>query len=85
MLKGQRYAVGAAQYVQFEPMTVESEGAGKILLRSGNVTKSLAVDRVLAAENVNISAIPDIIERPQWLAGVTVDNHGEVYLCVAPV
>lgn len=85
MLKGQRYAVGAAQYVQFEPMTVESEGAGKLLLRSGNVTKSLAVDRVLAAENVNISAIPDIIERPQWLAGVTVDNHGEVYLCVAPV
>ena len=85
MLKGQRYAVGAAQYVQFEPMTIENDGAGKILLRSGNVTKSLAVDRVLAAENVNISAIPDIIERPQWLAGVTVDNHGEVYLCVAPV
>mgnify|MGYP006278973101 CR=1 FL=1 len=85
MLKGQRYAVGAAQYVQFEPMTVENEGAGKILLRSGNVTKSLAVDRVFAAENVNISPIPDVIERPQWLAGVTVDNFGEVYLCVAPV
>lgn len=85
MLKGQRYAVAAAQYVQFEPMTVENEGAGKVLLRSGNLTKSLAVDRVLTAENVNITAIPELLDRPQWLSGVTVDNHGEVYLCIAPV
>lgn len=85
MLKGQRYAVCDAQYIQFEPMTVESEGAGKILLRTGNVTKSLSVDRVLTAENVNVTAIPDILECPQWLSGVAVDTYGEIYLCVSPV
>jgi hypothetical protein len=85
MLKGQRYAVAAAQFVQFNPLEGGAEGSGKILLRAGQVTKSLEVDRVLASENANISPIPQGIDSPDWLAGVIVDLDGEVCLCVAPV
>ena len=85
MLKGQRYAVAAAQYVQFESEPDQAEGVGKILLRSGQVTKALLVDRVLPAENANITPIPDLIERPDWLIGVMVDHEAEIHLCISPV
>ena len=61
------------------------EGAGKILLRAGRVTKALTVDQVLAAENANITPIPEVIDRPDWLVGVIVSQEAEVCLCVVPV
>jgi hypothetical protein len=85
MLKGQRYAVAASQYLDFEPMDSPTEGAGKIMMRSGNVTKALAVDCVLTAQNANVTPIPDLIERPEWLVGVFDGHQGEVYSCVVPI
>jgi hypothetical protein len=85
VLNKQRYAVAAAQYVQFEAAQQAPEGAGKVLLRAGRVTKALTVDQVLAAENANITPIPEVIDRPDWLVGVIVSQEAEVCLCVVPV
>jgi hypothetical protein len=85
LLKGQLYAVAAAQFVQFNPTDSGPEGSGKIVLRAGQISKSLEVDRFLPGENANVSPVPDAIDHPQWLAGVIVSHHGEVCLCVAPV
>lgn len=84
ILKGQRYVVGGAQFVQFQPDTAETGAAGSLILRSGVDSKSLQVDRVLPAENMNLFELPRGIERPEWLSGVALDGAGETYFCVAP-
>ena len=85
VLKGQRYAVTAAQYLKFESTSGKNDGFGKIFLRSGITTKSLDVDQVLAPENVNVSSIPREIAQHQWMVGVILDKTGVLYPWVAPL
>jgi hypothetical protein len=84
ILKGQRYAVGGAQFLQFQADTNEAGAAGSLILRSGLDSKSLQVDRVLPAENMNLFELPQGIDRPEWLSGVALDGAGETYFCVTP-
>lgn len=84
ILKGQRYAVGFAQFIQFQPDTAEAGAAGSLILRSGVDSKSLQVDRILPAENMNLFELPEGIERPDWLSGVALDGAGDIYFCVTP-
>lgn len=84
MLKEQRYAVCGAQFIQFQPDTEETGAAGSLILRSGVDSKSLQVDRVLPAENMNLFELPPGIERPAWLSAVALDGAGETYFCVTP-
>ncbi len=84
ILKEQRYVVGGAQFIQFQPDTQDAGAAGSLILRAGVDNKSLQVDRVLPAENMNLFELPVGIERPDWLSGVALDGTGEIYFCVSP-
>lgn len=84
ILNEQRYMVGGAQFIQFQPDADGPGIAGSLILRAGVDSKSLQVDRVLPAENMNLFELPHGMERPDWLSGVALDGMGEVYFCVAP-
>jgi len=80
--KGQRFAVGAGQLVQFDPHTAGSGHSGTLTLCSGLSTQTLEVDRVLPAQNMSIYEVPADIPNPEGLAGVALDALGDTYLCL---
>lgn len=82
VLKGQRYAVAWAQFVQYQEPA--GEGRGRLILSAGQTSRSIGVDAVLPSENMNIFPVPPQIVRPAWLTGVAIDGGGETYLCVSP-
>ena len=55
---GQRFAVGAGQFIQFDPHAEGSGYAGLLTLCSGLATQTLEVERVLPAQNMNIFEVP---------------------------
>ena len=81
---GQRYVVGAAQFVQFEPQDIADKPTlgGLLTLRSGFESQELQVERVMPAENMNVFEVPPGIECPDNVLGVALDGMGEIYYCI---
>ena len=79
---GQRFAVGAAQLIQFDPHSEGSGYAGTLTLCSGLSTHTLQVDRVLPAQNMTVYEVPTDIPKPEDLSGVALDALGDVYHCL---
>jgi hypothetical protein len=87
---GQRYVVGAAQFVQFEPQDISDKSdpcekpalGGLLTLRSGFESQELQVERVMPAENMNVFEVPPGIECPDNVLGVALDGMGEIYYCI---
>ena len=80
---GVRYAVGAGQFIQFDPHADGSGFAGVLTLCSGLVNQTLQVERVLPAQNMNIFAVPPDIPKPEGVSGVALDAMGEIYYCLS--
>ena len=80
--KGQRFAVGAGQFIQFDPHAEGSGYAGLLTLCSGLATQTLEVDRVLPAQNMNIFEVPQDIPKPEGVSGIALDALGEIYYCL---
>jgi hypothetical protein len=80
---GVRYAVGAGQFIQFDPHPDGSGFAGVLTLCSGLVNQTLQVERVLPAQNMNIFAVPLDITKPEGVSGVALDAMGEIYYCLS--
>jgi hypothetical protein len=80
---GVRYAVGAGQFIQFDPHADGSGFAGVLTLCSGLVNQPLQVERVLPAQNMNIFAVPLDIPKPEGVSGVALDAMGEIYYCLS--
>ena len=80
--KGQRFSVGAGQFIQFDPHAEGSGYAGLLTVCSGLATQTLEVDRVLPAQNMNIFEVPQDIPKPEGLSGVALDALGEIYYCL---
>jgi len=79
---GQRFAVGAGQFIQFDPHAEGSGYAGLLTLCSGLATQTLEVERVLPAQNMNIYEVPQDVPKPEGVSGVALDALGEIYLCL---
>ena len=79
---GQRFAVGAGQFIQFDPHAEGSGYAGLLTLCSGLATQTLEVERVLPAQNMNIFEVPQDVAKPEGVSGVALDALGEIYLCL---
>lgn len=79
---GQRFAVGAGQFIQFDPHAEGSGYAGLLTLCSGLATQTLEVERVLPAQNMNIYEVPQDVSKPEGVSGVALDALGEIYLCL---
>ncbi|MCX7262880.1 MAG: hypothetical protein NTX67_09005 [Burkholderiales bacterium] len=80
---GVRYAVGAGQFIQFDPHADGTGFAGLLTLCSGLANQSLQVERVLPAQNMNIFAVPPDIPKPEGVSGVALDAMGEIYYCLS--
>jgi len=81
--KGQRYAVGAGQFIQFDPHAEGPGFAGTLTVCSGLATRTLQVDRVLPAQNMNLFAVPTDIPAPAGVSGVALDAMGDIYYCLS--
>jgi len=79
---GQRFAVGAGQFIQFDPHAEGSGFAGTLTVCSGLSTRTLQVDRVLPAQNMNLFEVPHNIPTPEGVSGVALDAMGEIYYCL---
>ena len=79
---GQRFAVGAGQFIQFDPHAEGSGFAGTLTVCSGLSTRTLQVERVLPAQNMNLFAVPHDIPTPEGVSGVALDAMGEIYFCL---
>ena len=79
---GQRFAVGAGQFIQFDPHAEGSGYAGLLTLCSGLATQTLEVERVLPAQNMNIFEVPQDVAKPEGVSGVALDALGEIYFCL---
>jgi hypothetical protein len=79
---GQRFAVGAGQFIQFDPHAEGSGYAGLLTLCSGLTTQTLEVERVLPAQNMNIYEVPQDVPKPEGVSGVALDALGEIYFCL---
>ena len=79
---GQRFAVGAGQFIQFDPHAEGSGFAGTLNVCSGLSTRTLQVDRVLPAQNMNLFEVPHNIPTPEGVSGVALDAMGEIYYCL---
>jgi hypothetical protein len=80
---GVRYAVGAGQFIQFDPHADGTGFAGLLTLCSGLANQTLQVERVLPAQNMNIFAVPPDIPKPEGVSGVALDAMGEIYFCLS--
>jgi hypothetical protein len=80
---GQRYAVGAGQFIQFDPHAEGPGFAGTLTVCSGLATRTLQVDRVLPAQNMNLFAVPTDIPAPAGVSGVALDAMGDIYYCLS--
>ncbi len=80
---GQRYAVGAGQFIQFDPHAEGPGFAGTLTVCSGLATRTLQVDRVLPAQNMNLFAVPPDIPAPAGVSGVALDAMGDIYYCLS--
>jgi hypothetical protein len=80
---GVRYAVGAGQFIQFDPHADGTGFAGLLTLCSGLANQTLQVERVLPAQNMNIFAVPADIPKPDGVSGVALDAMGEIYFCLS--
>jgi len=81
---GQRFVAAAGQFVQFQPDSEDSGFTGTLMLRAGIDNQNLQVDRMLPAENMNVFDVPEGIERPEGVCGVTLDGTGEIYYFLGP-
>ena len=81
-LNGQRFAVGAGQFIQFDPHAEGLGYAGLLSLCSGLATQTLEVERVLPAQNMNIFEVPQDIPKPEGVSGIALDALGEIYYCL---
>lgn len=77
--KGQRYAVSASQFIQFDPHADGQGFAGAMTVCAGLASQILQVDRVLPAQNMNIFEVPPDISRPEGVSGVALDALGDIY------
>ena len=76
---GQRFAVSASQFIQFDPHADGQGFAGAMTVCAGLANHTLQVDRVLPAQNMNIFEVPPDIPKPQGVSGVALDALGEIY------
>ena len=79
---GQRYVVGAGQFIQFDPDPNGAGFEGMLTLCSGLANRTLQVERVLPAQNMNIFAVPQDIPKPEGVSGVALDATGEIFYCL---
>ena len=56
--------------------------AGTLTVCSGLSTRTLQVERVLPAQNMNLFAVPHDIPTPEGVSGVALDAMGEIYFCL---
>ena len=80
---GQRYAVGAGEFIQFDAHSEGSGFDGALTVCSGLSTRTLKVDRVLPAQNMNIFAVPQDVAKPEGISGVALDAMGDIYYCLS--
>ncbi len=80
---GQRFAVSAGQFIQFDPHAEGSGFAGTLTVCSGLATRTLEVDRVLPAQNMNLFEVPQDVPKPEGVSGVALDAMGEIYHCLS--
>ena len=76
---GQRYAVSASQFIQFDPHAHGQGFAGSMTVCAGLASQTLQVDRVLPAQNMNIFEVPPDIPKPEGVSGVALDALGDIY------
>lgn len=79
--RGKRYAVGAGQFIQFDPNPDGAGQAGTLTVSTGLASRILQVERVLPAQNMNIFEVPPDIPKPMGVSGVALDAMGEIYYC----